>query len=257
MKKLLFLLLSLLPLVGWGTPVVPDEKPKYHLDVNFNTNGNAGKGPFSWKKGDVMSVTTLKNDDASSPEAVMKSVYYYIDGEFLGSISKHFKFTNTLDDITIGRHDLLTKVYWNAGGAEFHSDFKWDLYIVTAAGTQSVYSQGDNEMRQAIQLFIDGVNESLPTSAQPGITLVKQYVDGDFVVVLNQVDENTFSISQIDKVKEVGKAGIIESYNTDPTLKDFTKMLVKCKMGIVIKYVGNQSGKTSSLIITSDELAGN
>ncbi len=141
MKKLLLLLLVLLPVFAWSTSRASSGDPDYHLDVKFDTNGNALKGPFSWRKGDVMVVTTLKNDKASSPEAVIKSVHYYINGEFVGSVSKPFKFVYELDDIAVGHHKLLTKVYWNANGYEFYSDFNWDLYIDPSIASGNVINQ--------------------------------------------------------------------------------------------------------------------
>lgn len=141
MKRLLLLLLILLPFMGWSASAISDDEPDYHFDVKFNTNGNTRKGPYSWEKGDVMEVTTFKNEQASSPGTVMKSVHYYIDGKFVGAVSKPFKFTYTLDDISIGHHELVTIVYWNVDGFEFHSDFKWDLYIDPAGGVANSTEQ--------------------------------------------------------------------------------------------------------------------
>lgn len=128
MRKVLFLLFVMIPALMWGTSVMPD--PDYHLDVKFSTNGNALKGPFSWRKGDTMIVTTFKNDEASSPGAVIKNVHYYINGKFIGSVSKPFKFIYLLDELPIGYYKLFTRVDWEIDGFQFHSDFNWDLYIV-------------------------------------------------------------------------------------------------------------------------------
>lgn len=117
-----------IPALMWGFSVTSDSD--YNIDVRFNTNGNAIKGPFSWRKGDTMIVTTFKNEEASSPEAVIKNVSYYIDGELIGSVSKPFKFIYLLDELPVGHYKLLTRVDWVAGGLKFHSDFNWDLYVM-------------------------------------------------------------------------------------------------------------------------------
>lgn len=133
-KKLLTFLLLFLPLMAWAKSAQPEAEADYHLDMGFKTNGRNAQQPFTWRQGDVMSVTAAKKEATSSKEAEVMYVEYYVDGVRVGKITEApFQLNYRLGSISTGRHLLLTKVYWKAKRHRFVSDFKWNLDILPAA----------------------------------------------------------------------------------------------------------------------------
>lgn len=112
-----------------------------------------------------------------------------------------------------------------------------------------------DDLRLEIELLIEETNKLYPRSVRRGITTMGQYVDGDYVIITNNIDENVFSLRQFEYVKNDIKRSIIDSYNTDQRLVDLTKKLIKCGIGLHVKYVGEQSKKEVNIIITPKDLS--
>lgn len=74
------------------------------------------------------------------------------------------------------------------------------------ANAQNGYSTDKNpNTKEELMKLIEETNKALPQSGGNGITLTKMYMDGDFVVNVNLVDEQTVTIAQIGAVKSIMK----------------------------------------------------
>lgn len=130
MKRILSLLLFLMPLLAIAAPDSFEREADYHLDMGFTTNSRNPQDPFYYTNGDVMIVRGAKKEATSSPEAVVKEIEYYIDGKKVGENSDApFTLAYELKNWAKGKHKFLAKVKWTADYYKFESSFTWDLTI--------------------------------------------------------------------------------------------------------------------------------
>ena len=204
MKKLLFLFtISLLTFAACSDDDSNGEdSKKYNLVVSIYTNAkDVDNNTFYWNPGALMSISVTKNDAASSPEAALERVDYYLDEELIGASAQDpFRIRYDLNNEEEGAHTLRIRIYWNAEGFSFQSDFQYLVVIsatedsggenvrvidlttkTNAADPNNPYTwRQDEEMEFSVAL-----NEETST---PGIFIerIDFYLDGQFISASGQ-----------------------------------------------------------------------
>ena len=199
MKKLLFLFTILfLTFAACSDDDSNGEgSKKYNLVVSIHTNAkDVDNNTFYWNPGAPMSISVTKNDAASSPEAAIERVDYYLDEELIGASAQDpFRIRYDLNNEEEGAHTLRIRIYWNAEGFSFQSDFQYlvvisategnddddDFHIYLITKVNATYLDNMYVWRQDEEMEISvTLDEERST---PGVVIerVDFYLDGEFV----------------------------------------------------------------------------
>lgn len=109
--------------------------------------------------------------------------------------------------------------------------------------------------REKLEKKIGETSKVLPVVAAKGVMYTQEYISGNSVYEVNEIDENYISLALLGKRKGTMKKTLLQQYGIDPNLISFAQMVVECNMDIVVRYVSKQSGKSFSITLSKKELS--
>lgn len=105
----------------------------------------------------------------------------------------------------------------------------------------------DEALRYALLQKISMEKASLPMQLDEATTAIDEFLEGDMLFYVCEIDENQISLSDIKQYSEYIKQTILNNPGIRNNLEQF-------KVDIAYRYVGNISGNTYDLIIRQSDL---
>ena len=171
---------------------------------------------------------------------VEEAVEYYPEA-VEQSIALTFMFADELEDFfeaIVAANAGIEMRYSNEAGAMV-------IATVSAEFIQQIYDylSSENEALAILNAQIATTNDSLPNEAEPGVTLEKLSVDGNYVVFHFSVDENVRALSEIEGTKEEMQDALLEWIysENDSAQMAFVDLFCASYKGIEHRYKGNRS----------------
>lgn len=135
---------------------------------------------------------------------------------------------------------------------------KFFLFIVAAvmaafssfASAQNPNDITETEFKAALKI----VNASLPMDVDDGFVWEKVTDGGKNVIFTFKFDESDFSASTIELVKTELKEALMESFATDPDMRDMLQMLATLNKGVTLSFIGASSGQSVNITATAAEV---
>lgn len=105
------------------------------------------------------------------------------------------------------------------------------------------YVNADNEALILLNEQVAAANDSLPREPEPGITLNKLTIEGNYLVYNLSVDENIVSLAELNDSKEEIQTELIEWIYTesDSDQTAFVSLVLAAFKGMKQRYKGEQS----------------
>ena len=108
--------------------------------------------------------------------------------------------------------------------------------------------------RERLENKIAETNKMLPVVAAKGVIYTQEYISGNSVYEVNEIDENYVSLAELRMMKKKMKRTLLMQYSIESNLMAYARMIVECKMDIVVKYISKQSGKSFSITLSNKDL---
>lgn len=121
--------------------------------------------------------------------------------------------------------------------------------------SMSEASQADTEPASALDALLKNANMQLPREDAQGMITEKIVVEGDYVVSMIKVDEEIYSIADLNAGKELTKEILKETLKgMGPVVDHEMKVYKNAGKGIAYKYIGNKSGEVYLIEIAASDL---
>ena len=200
-------------------------------------------------------IATLNNDYISNEAEDFLSKMYESNPQIFAQTSTYFvsaMFVKVLEDKkTIEFYDHLKK-YVSV------INFKYELptgkilsvnsdMADIAELTDKFRDNPDEALRYALQQRITMEKANLPMQLDEMTTAIDEFLEGDMLVYVYEIDENQVSISDIKQYSEYFK----QSIRNDPTI---TNNIEQFNVDIAYRYIGNISGDTYDIILRQSDL---
>ena len=95
---------------------------------------------------------------------------------------------------------------------------------------------------------------NLPMQIGEGIVMTDYSLDGENIVITAEMDENLYSIDELNANISAVKNSIIKDGVNDADSKALFDLCKVSHTGLVYRYVGNHSRRQCNVVITSDEI---
>ena len=127
------------------------------------------------------------------------------------------------------------------------------IFVLGCDGEPTIQNNPHKKLEQEIEK----ANKKCPVFLEEGIKTTKCYLEGENLVIEDEVDEVLYDINLIKKNQKENKPEIIEGLKnviktgSDPLI---TTCIVDNNKGIIYRYIGKTSGKKADIVISPDEL---
>lgn len=105
-----------------------------------------------------------------------------------------------------------------------------------------------------LSMSIEAENTNLPMQIEEGIVMTDYSLDGENIIITAEMDENLYSIDELNANISAVKNSMIENGVNDTDSRFLFDMCKISHTGLVYRYVGNYSHKKCDIVITSDEI---
>lgn len=105
-----------------------------------------------------------------------------------------------------------------------------------------------------LSMSMEAERANLPMQIEEGITMTDYSLDGENIVITAEMDENQYSIDELNANISAVKNSMINDGVNDADSKALFDMCKVCHTGLVYRYVGNRTHKQCNIIINSDEI---
>ena len=105
-----------------------------------------------------------------------------------------------------------------------------------------------------LSLSIEAERESLPMEIDEGMVMTNYQLDDENIVVIIMVDEDIYSIDEMNNNSEIIKASMIEEGLNNVESKALLDMCKVSHTGLVYRIIGNHTHNGFDVKITSDEI---
>ncbi len=95
--------------------------------------------------------------------------------------------------------------------------------------------------------------KQMPEQIEEGLTLVKVEDNGKYIVNEVEVDENLYSMADIEAGRNEIRESIASEF-TSPDVEEFYQVIKACGRGVTYDYRGNKSGKVVSIKFSTSEI---
>ena len=95
---------------------------------------------------------------------------------------------------------------------------------------------------------------NLPMQIGEGIVMTEYSLDGENIVITAEMDENLYSIDELNANISAVKNSMIKDGVNDADSKALFDLCKVSHTGLVYRYVGNHSRRQCNVVITSDEI---
>ena len=95
---------------------------------------------------------------------------------------------------------------------------------------------------------------NLPMQIGEGIVMTDYSLDGENIVITAEMDENLYSIDELNANISAVKNSMIKDGVNDAESKALFDLCKVSHTGLVYRYVGNHSRRQCNVVITSDEI---
>ena len=191
----------------------------YSVNENFVNIDFLNENPEMMKRNAVM---MFKN-----PTGDIKTLFEALDEENAGLILRYKgKTSEKIASITLSRKEI----------------------------TDLGNSKDEKDPEAALEGQVEATNAQCPMQIAEGMTITHLSIEGDYVVYNVICDENSYSISALNHNKAQIKEDIIKTIDpSDPAMAMFIGICREAGKGIAYKYIGDQSGSTSMIKISTSE----
>ena len=104
----------------------------------------------------------------------------------------------------------------------------------------------------SMSMKAEGAN--LPMQIGEGIVMTDYSLDGENIVITAEMDENLYSIDELNANISAIKSSMIKDGVNDADSKALFDLCKVSHTGLVYRYVGNHSRRQCNVVITSDEI---
>lgn len=191
------------------------------------------------------------------PKEVEDIVYkmYETDPQIFSQSMTYFlssMFVKILEDKTAEKFYNHLKMY--ASKINFNAELPSGTIIFTTSDMDSVAEltdkfrdNPDDALRYALLQRISMEKANLPMQLDEMTTAIDEFLEGDMLVYVCEIDENQVSISDIKQCSEYIKRTILNNPSIRNNLKQFN-------VDIAYRYIGNISGDTYDIILRQSDL---
>jgi len=99
--------------------------------------------------------------------------------------------------------------------------------------------------------------KAYPMQVSRGIIALKQYIDGNSLITLNEVDSRLASFESIKSRAGKMKSTFLGMYCLEPALFKKASLVIDCDMQIVERYVNKQTQDVFDIVMTKEDLVEN
>ncbi|MBQ8463913.1 MAG: hypothetical protein IJ544_07350 [Prevotella sp.] len=116
-------------------------------------------------------------------------------------------------------------------------------------------NMSDGMKETVLKLGIEEANKTMPQDLGDGLTMKSVKLAGSNLVYTVGVDEDQMDIAMLEMARDVMKEAMIGMVKEgDQDMQFICRLLVETNRGMDFKYVGNTSGKSVNIHLTSSEL---
>lgn len=105
-----------------------------------------------------------------------------------------------------------------------------------------------------LSMSMEAERVNLPMQIGEGIVMTDYSLDGENIVITAEMDENLYSIDELNANISAIKSSMIKDGVNDADSKALFDLCKVSHKGLVYRYVGNHSRKQCNVVITSDEI---
>ena len=167
----------------------------------------------------------------TDPQVFSQTMTYFLSSMFV----------KILDDKTSEKFYNHLKKY--ASKIKFNAELPSGKILYTISDMDSVAEltdkfrdNPDEALRYALQQRITMEKANLPIQIDEVSTAIDEYLEGDMLVYVFEIDENQVSLSDIESLSEYFKRALLDNPSITNNMEQFN-------VGIIYRYVGNISGE--------------
>ena len=105
-----------------------------------------------------------------------------------------------------------------------------------------------------LAMSMEAERVNLPMQIEEGIVMTDYNLDGENIVITAEMDENLYSIDELNANISAIKSSMIKDGVNDADSKALFDLCKVSHTGLVYRYVGNHSLRQCNVVITSDEI---
>ena len=105
-----------------------------------------------------------------------------------------------------------------------------------------------------LAMSMEAERVNLPMQIEEGIVMTDYNLDGENIVITAEMDENLYSIDELNANISAIKSSMIKDGVNDADSKALFDLCKVSHTGLVYRYVGNHSRRQCNVVITSDEI---
>lgn len=105
-----------------------------------------------------------------------------------------------------------------------------------------------------LSILIEAERVNYPQKLDDGMIMTDITLEDENIVFTIQVDENLYSISQMEENNDLIRASVIKEGLSQPESHYFLEMCKVSHSGLVYRFTGKQSLKKHDIVISSDEM---
>ncbi len=137
-----------------------------------------------------------------------------------------------------------------------------DAKIVKITPFEEIVDQktGEKKVRvdfSKMEKHVKKTSKAYPIQVSRGIIARKQYIDGNSLIILNEVDTKQTSFESLKGRAEKMKKSFLGMYCLEPVLFRDAALVIDNDMQIIERYVNMQTREVLDLVMTKDELIEN
>lgn len=138
----------------------------------------------------------------------------------------------------------------------------FDAQIVKITPFEEIIDQKTREKKVLVDFSklekrVKQTSKAYPMQVSRGIIALKQYIDGNSLVTLNEVDTKQASFESIKRRAEKMKSTFLGMYCIEPVLFKKVSLVIDCDMQIIERYVNKQTQEVFDIVMTKEELIEN
>lgn len=186
-------------------------------------------------------LSKLKNDEKIKEGILMCILCINGQGDNLGSM-----ILDLLEKYNYGIRVVITE---SATGA-----FEFKANADELATLHEKYQLNPHEaLYKLLSLFIEADRVNYPQKLDDGMIMTDITLEDENIVFTIQVDENLYSISQMEENDDLIRTSIIKEGLSQPESHSLLDMCKISHSGLVYRFTGKQSLKKHDIVVSSDE----
>jgi hypothetical protein len=155
----------------------------------------------------------------------------------------------TMHDLILDANASVRYVYKGKDSGDFFE------VTITADELKAAEDNTSLNAEDKLNAEIEATNMQLPMQVDEATVLEKLVVEGNSVVYLYQVDESVVSIDNLKSNSDATKENLKNMLeNGGPLVQTFLKKVIDTGRNLGYCYIGNESGATTEVVFTTDEL---